>query len=231
LEKLSRITFDEFSSIGQQVVDSQPTLREVFIDKTESRNLELAKRHDQLSKLLTSHELKINATKYMGVPEILSQSKKVLDLLTSQNSVIHGDFCLSNILCEPDSNNIKLIDPRGGFSEASCFGPQLYDVAKLGHSFLGRYDLIIADKFVLDLSNLGNYEIGFQIFETASHSEIEAEYLDTYLNRRVAKPVAKLLSGLLLLSNPIFHLDRVDRAAAMIVQGMRLSNDALQELS
>ncbi len=231
LEKLSRITFDEFSSTGQQVVESQPTLREVFIDKTESRNLELAKRHDQLSKLLTSHELKINATKYMGVPEILSQSKKVLDLLTSQNSVIHGDFCLSNILCEPDSNNIKLIDPRGGFSEASCFGPQLYDVAKLGHSFLGRYDLIIADKFVLDLSNLGNYEIGFQIFETASHSEIEAEYLDTYLNRRVAKPVAKLLSGLLLLSNPIFHLDRVDRAAAMIVQGMRLSNDALQELS
>ena len=145
--------------------------------------------------------------------------------------MIHGDFCLSNILCEPDSNNIKLIDPRGGFSEASCFGPQLYDVAKLGHSLLGRYDLIIADKFALDTSNLENSEISFGIFETASHSDIEAEYLNTYLNGQVAKPVAKLLSGLLLLSNPIFHLDRVDRATAMIIQGIRLTNDALQELA
>jgi dTDP-glucose pyrophosphorylase len=231
LGKLSRITFDEFSSHGQQVVESQPTLREVFIDKTKLRNLELAKRDDELSTLLSAHEIKINTKKYKGVHEILSQSKKVVDSLSSHNSVIHGDFCLSNILCEPDSNNIKLIDPRGGFSEASCFGPQLYDVAKLGHSLVGRYDLIIADKFVLDLSNLENSEIRFEILETASHSEIEAEYLNTYLNGRVAKPVAKLLSGLILLSIPIFHLDRVDRATAMILQGIRLTNEALRELA
>jgi len=231
LEKLSRITFEEFSSKGQQAVESQPTLREVFIDKTELRNLELAKRDDEISALIEAHELQINTKKYRGVHEILTQSKKVIDSITNQNSVIHGDFCLSNILCEPDSNNIKLIDPRGGFSQSSCYGPQLYDVAKLGHSLLGRYDLIIADKFVIDISNLENYELSFEIFETASHSDIEAEYLDTYLNGRVAKPVAKLLSGLLLLSNPFFHLDRVDRATAMILQGVKLTNDALQELA
>jgi hypothetical protein len=231
LSKLSRITFEEFSSNGQQVSKSQPTLREVFLEKIESRNLELAKRNDELSVLIEARELHINGRKYKGVYEILNESNKVIDSLRSENSVIHGDFFLGNILCEPDSNNVKLIDPRGGFSLSSCFGPQLYDVAKLGFSLVGRYDLIIADKFVFDISNLENSEISFEIFETTSHSDIESEYLSTYLNGRVAKPVAKLLSGLLLLSNPIFHLDRVDRATAMILQGIRLTNDALRELS
>ena len=231
LEKLSRITFEEFSSVDLQISDTRPTLSEVFIEKTELRNMEIAEREDELGALLRAPELVINRRPYKGVNSVLAQSKEIIDSLTSETGVIHGDFCLSNILCEPDSNNIKLIDPRGGFSESSCFGPQLYDVAKLGHSLVGRYDLIIADKFVLDLSNLENSEISFEIFETASHSEIEAEYLNTYLNGWVAKPVAKLLSGLILLSIPIFHVDKLDRACAMMLQGIILTNDALQELS
>jgi hypothetical protein len=231
LAKLSRITFEEFSSNNVEVTESHPTLAEVFIEKTEMRNSELLKQSSQLSSLLGAPELTINGVEHKGVNEVLKQAKKVVNSLTNQTSIIHGDFCLSNILCEPDSNNIKLIDPRGGFSEASCFGPQLYDVAKLGHSLIGRYDLIIADKFTLNLSNLKNSEIGLEIYENSSHHEIENEYLNTYLNGHVAKPISKLLSGLILLSIPIFHIDKLDRATAMLLQGIRLTNDALQELS
>lgn len=230
LEKLSRITFEEFSKVGHQISGSQPTLREVFIDKTEFRNTEIAKREDELGALLRAPELVINRRRYQGVSAVLSQSKKIIDSLISETAVIHGDFCLSNILCEPDSNNIKLIDPRGGFTESSCFGPQLYDVAKLGHSLVGRYDLIIADKFSIDLKNLNEFEVNLEIYQTPSHFEIESEFLNTYLNGKIPIPLAKLLSGLILLSIPIFHVDKLDRACAMMLQGIMLTNDALQEL-
>jgi hypothetical protein len=231
LEKLSRITFEEFSSVGHQISDSQPTLNEVFIDKTEFRNIEIAKREDELSALLSARELVINGRRYKGANAVLAESKKIIDSLTIESAVIHGDICLSNSLCEPDSNNIKLIDPRGGFIEPSCFGPQLYDVAKLGHSLIGRYDLIVADKFSVDLKNLAKFEVGLEIYQTPSHFEIESEFLNTYLNGQVPIALAKLLSGLILLSIPIFHLDKLDRACAMMLQGIRISNDALQELS
>jgi hypothetical protein len=231
LAKLSRITFEEFSSKNQQANESHPTLAEVFIEKTEMRNAELLKQGSQLSRLLQAPELIINGARYKGVDEVLGQAKRVIESLTNQTSIIHGDFCLSNILCDPDSNNIKLIDPRGGFSDSSCFGPQLYDVAKLGHSLIGRYDLIVADKFTLNLNNLENSEIGLEIHENLSHYEIEKEYLNTYLNGHVAKPISRLLSGLILLSIPVFHIDKLDRAIAMLLQGIKLTNDALQELS
>jgi len=230
LAKLSRITFEEFSNSNQQANESNPTLAEVFIEKTEMRNSELLKHSSKISRLVQAPELVINGKMHKGVDEVLSQARKVVNSLTNQYSIIHGDFCLSNILCEPDSNNIKLIDPRGGFSVASCSGPLLYDVAKLGHSLIGRYDLIVADKFKLNLGNLENSEIGLEIFESSNHREIENEYLNTYLNGRVTRPISRLLSGLVLLSIPIFHLDKMDRAIAMLLQGIRLTNDALEEL-
>lgn len=231
LAKLSRITFEEFSSHNLQANESHPTLAEVFIEKTEVRNSELLKQDSPLSKVLQAPDLLINGVSYKGVDKVLSQARRIVDLLTNEISIIHGDFCLSNILCEPDSNNIKLIDPRGGFSESSCLGPQLYDVAKLGHSLLGRYDLIIADKFTLNLNGINKSEVNFEILENSLHSQIENEYLNTYLKGYITKEISRMLSGLILLSIPIFHINKQDRAIAMVLQGIKLTNDALQELS
>jgi hypothetical protein len=60
--------------------------------------------------------------------------------------VMHGDFCFSNILFDLRTDRIVLIDPRGLVGdEITIYGDLRYDIAKLGHSILGRYDQIMAE--------------------------------------------------------------------------------------
>jgi hypothetical protein len=230
LEKLSRITFQEFSQPHFKSEDLEIPLTEVFIEKSHRRNLHLAQESNPISQLLELSSLVINGELNFGVKDVLIRSSRVLKTINSPWTIIHGDYCLSNLLSDPDTNNIKLIDPRGGFDVPSCFGPQLYDVAKLGHSLVGRYDLIIADKFILDLGKLKNSEVELEILDSPRHLEIEEEYLSTYLAGQVDRNIAKLLSGLLLISIPGFHLEHPDRAIAMLVQGVKICNKALEEI-
>lgn len=64
----------------------------------------------------------------------------------TQSNIIHGDFCLSNILYNYRNKSIKVIDPRGldGNNNISIYGDYRYDIAKLAHSVIGGYDYIIA---------------------------------------------------------------------------------------
>ncbi len=61
-------------------------------------------------------------------------------------TLIHGDFCFSNIFFNFRSRIIKVIDPRGisPGGEITVFGDPRYDVAKLSHSAIGWYDAIIS---------------------------------------------------------------------------------------
>lgn len=57
---------------------------------------------------------------------------------------MHGDFCFSNMMFDMRCDRILLIDPRGLVREqATLYGDIRYDIAKLGHSILGRYDQIV----------------------------------------------------------------------------------------
>ncbi len=67
----------------------------------------------------------------------------------SITSFVHGDFCFSNILYDFKKNDIKVIDPRGiDFNDnISIYGDIRYDLAKILHSAIGKYDLIVSDRF------------------------------------------------------------------------------------
>lgn len=67
----------------------------------------------------------------------------------AQPSIIHGDFCFSNVLYDFRSARIKAIDPRGmnAHGEISPHGDLRYEMAKLSHSVVGLYDFIVADRF------------------------------------------------------------------------------------
>lgn len=74
-------------------------------------------------------------------------------------ALTHGDLCLSNILFARESRIVKFIDARGAGSESELFSDEHYDLAKLSHSFLGRYDwinngladIVMRDDATLDL--------------------------------------------------------------------------------
>ena len=230
-EKLEKIVFHEFLSVKQTSSKTELKLEDVFITKIKERNLKLSEADKVFDQLTNNTSPTINGILYRGVREILEESRIILEANKSPWTFIHGDFCLTNILCEPNSNNIKLIDPRGGFDGPSTFGPQLYDVAKLSQSIIGRYDLIIADQFSLNLIDPICGQFGLEIRGSGLLAEIQSQFNESFLRGNINPSVAKLVGGLVLLSNPIFHLNKPDRAIAMTLQGIILINDAILELS
>ena len=117
-------------------------MRAVFIDKTRIRieNLTKLNIYSDLNKI---SQLQIN----MSLDEFSTNYISVLESTISQNSdtelwYSHGDLFFGNMLYDPIMKEIKLIDPRGGVG-VDCYLPKWYDLAKLSHSFLGQYDLMV----------------------------------------------------------------------------------------
>lgn len=54
----------------------------------------------------------------------------------------HGDLCFSNMLYDKRIELLKLIDPKGAAQKDALFIHPYYDIAKLSHSILGKYDFI-----------------------------------------------------------------------------------------
>ena len=60
---------------------------------------------------------------------------------------MHGDLCFSNILFNFSTFEPVLLDPRGYTSTqegSSLYGPEMYDIYKLAHSYVLGYDFLIA---------------------------------------------------------------------------------------
>lgn len=137
-------------------------------------------------------------------------------------TVSHGDLCFSNIMYDSRSNNIKVIDPRGLNinQELTIYGNQTYDLAKLCHSFVGLYDFIIADSFVLEYSE----EIGIKLtFNIDSRlEEIQKVFLDRQLLANVHNKDVMAPTILLFLSMIPLHFDKPNRQKAMLANALRL---------
>jgi hypothetical protein len=82
----------------------------------------------------------------VSIEQMLAESEKHLPNKKKLSTLMHGDFCFSNILYDFRANRIKTIDPRGmsPSGEITIYGDTRYDVAKLSHSILGMYDWIVA---------------------------------------------------------------------------------------
>lgn len=94
-------------------------------------------------------------------------------------TLIHGDFCFSNIMYDFRAGAIKTFDPRGlDFSgKITPYGNQKYDFAKLVHSVFGLYDFIIAGFFECKFDS---DKIEFFIEEDNNISDIQKEFLNVF---------------------------------------------------
>ncbi|WP_305464486.1 capsular biosynthesis protein [Photobacterium leiognathi] len=82
----------------------------------------------------------------ISLAEVIEVSSQWLPTEPTLPTVMHGDFCFSNILYDFRTHRVKTIDPRGltHHGELTIYGDTRYDIAKLSHSVLGMYDWIIA---------------------------------------------------------------------------------------
>lgn len=137
------------------------------------------------------------------------------------DSVFHGDFCFSNILYDSRVRRIKAIDPRGLVGEKpTIYGDVRYDLAKLAHSVVGRYDQIIAGRYRCQAEG-GDYSLAFE--PIACQPWLEGALADLSVDglRGLSQSVRAVTVSLFLSMIPL-HADRPDRQQAFVANALRL---------
>lgn len=156
--------------------------------------------------------------------QIADDLPKYLMLYAQKKSVImHGDFCFSNILYSSRVQRIRVIDPRGYIEpgQKTIYGDTRYDLAKLSHSIVGRYDQIIAGRYNMAAADGQRYSIEFE--KRPHHAWLEDAWKDFKVAGVAAwsSEIRALTIGLFLSMLPL-HADRPDRQRAFIANALRL---------
>jgi hypothetical protein len=140
-----------------------------------------------------------------------------------RRTVMHGDLCFSNILYDSRIQRIHVIDPRGFVhpGKNTIFGDVRYDLGKLAHSIIGRYDQIIAGRYHLSAVTGRRYEISFE--QAAHHAWLECAFSRMQVDGIEAggREIRAIMVALFLSMLPL-HADRPDRQEAFIANALRL---------
>lgn len=201
----------------------------LYFDKTCERLAELKAQNIYWEKILTHGFEKINGKKYLSILSLKKDIKNFVDLLceNGEETIIHGDYCFSNILFDSSNYVFKLIDPRGRLnSEATIYGDPRYDIAKLRHSIVGLYDFIVQDLFKLEESQEG---FVYKIFTTSDYNTL-TEIFDKYTKINGFEPKEiKFIEGLLFLSMIPLHKDNFNRQKMFYIRALELLNETLRD--
>jgi hypothetical protein len=156
-------------------------------------------------------------------------NSKYSKLNSFEISYAHGDFCFSNILFDTRSELIKVIDPRGkATAKPGEFDFVLYDIAKLAHSVLGGYDLIIQNRYNIVNEN-GTKKLILPDLHTEAWRKMEQAFLSqlSSFDDRLTIGFLKFLCGHLFSSMVPLHCDDQDRQRALLLNAHRLFFEAL----
>ena len=167
--------------------------------------------------------------RYEGRPlpslmQIAADLEAHIDLASQRpQTVMHGDFCFSNILFDARVQRIRVIDPRGYVEpgQPAIYGDIRYDLAKLAHSVLGRYDQIIAGRYAMPAQDGHHFSIEF---EPAPHHAWLADAMQEFSvdGIKISSPTIRAVTVSLFLSMLPLHADRPDRQRAYIANALRL---------
>lgn len=202
----------------------QATVADMYLDKTVNRLHRLIKETPFYAQI-AAKPLVINGETYPSINEIIAALPDVLaqsGVLTGKSfAVIHGDFCMTNILYDNTKHVMRLIDPRGKFGKFDIYGDAKYDYAKLMHSFSGKYDCIISDMFTVDADQTGRLDYHLNV--TGNEAEIGQLFeqkLQEHLDDPRAYQQIQLIESLLFLSMIPLHKDKPERQKAMLAVGV-----------
>jgi len=168
--------------------------------------------------------------RYAGRPcpsliEIAERLPAAMDLNSGRvGCAMHGDLGFSNLLYDSRNRRIKALDPRGTLDGApTLYGDLRYDLGKLGHSIVGRYDQIVAGRYTLSQAD-DDYELAFdptpcQPWLAEALGDMEVDGVEGLCLAVRATTVS------LFLSMPPLHADRPDRQQAFIANALRLWRD------
>jgi len=196
----------------------------IYWEKTAARIGELQEQGSFFRELTALEHIHLNGEQLDNLPRLIVKIKARCETLAStvEGTVIHGDFCLSNILYDIQNQLVRLIDPRGSFGKKGIYGDPRYDVAKLRHSLHGGYDFMMADLFSLTSKGPGHFQT--DICSGPLYTEL-ALFFDAELERAgYALSDIIFIEALLFLSMIPLHLDNPERQTMMYLQAIKTFN-------
>ncbi|UYB71016.1 aminoglycoside phosphotransferase family protein [Aeromonas veronii] len=200
--------------------EKQPAnqVSELFGAKTLSRINDYC----QSTNISINEHWKYNGFQPVSIQDLLDACSVYLPKDCGLASVLHGDFCFSNILYDFRAQKIKVIDPRGitANSEMTIYGDVSYDIAKLSHSILGLYDWIIAGYYDV---NISAREIEFKIKVSNYVDDIQSYYISRVGSVFGMRPETLYAMQIhLFLSMLPLHADCKKRQNALFANAFRL---------
>lgn len=209
---------------GQHCVESQPeSIIDMYATKTWERVESLREQDPYWRRLLLQDRVYLNGRQLKNLMTLKEQiDAKIRELATIAHfTIIHGDFCFSNILYDLSHQIVRLIDPRGSFGKKGIYGDPRYDIAKLRHSVSGRYDLIVADMFKI-------HELDFD-FKTNiynNNTDVIAALFDTIIvDEGYDLQQIRFIEALLFISMLPLHQGHFERQKMMYLRGLQLLNE------
>lgn len=143
-------------------------------------------------------------------------------LPTGRLVIGHGDPCFSNILYSKTNQYLKLIDPRGAASEADLYTDPIYDIAKLSHSVLGRYDFINQGGFDITVSGEMKPELKFDLPE---HDWVAPLFTERLQAAGHDLTIVRLCEASLFISMLPLHIDKPKNVLGFALRGHAILNE------
>lgn len=137
-------------------------------------------------------------------------------------TLVHGDFCFSNILYDTRAELLRVIDPRGlDGARRFCVGGDLrYDLGKLFHSVVGRYDHIMAG--AARLRRDGPLDLALELPDSPLLDAVERAFLARRFAGMAVDGAIAAIGVLLFLSMLPLHADDAARQDMLLANAMRL---------
>lgn len=218
--KRTFVILDSFHSYKKIIPISH--YRAIYLDKMTER-LDVLRKDKYWKDILERKTITINGLTYKNIYPLFKNLPKIIAKLHEKQSdmtIIHGDLCLSNILCDANNLIFKYIDPRGSFGVIGIWGDRKYDLAKLRHSLHGNYDFIVSDLFYLKEES--EYNFTYKQYIDNKHSEV-ARIFDRLLEEKgYAVEQIALIEGLLFLSMIPLHNENPQRQKAMYLTSLQI---------
>lgn len=197
---------------------------DLYLHKTWQRLKELQEQNPYWKQLWSYDTIIINDKEYCNIRYFEKQINEKIELLIANTSitVMHGDYCFSNILFDTNSFLCRVIDPRGRLSEQTIYGDPRYDIAKLRHSAVGGYDYAVHGLY--ELSCNGNK------FVIKNNYPTFQERLTMFFDKMVQKfgydlNEIKLIEALLFMSMIPLHKDSMNRQKLFYLKSVKKINE------
>jgi hypothetical protein len=219
------------SLVGEsRSAERQALLQRMYLTKTQERVHCINQEH--FGPML-GNEVTINGVHCLGLAQVQSLLPAVIArsglCQSTRFTVIHGDFCLSNILFDRRTSIVRLIDPRGSFgSSFSIYGDPLYDLAKLSHSVHGNYDHLVHELFDSHVDASGVY---VETYVTPRQEAVKAQF-ESWLQHMAGADFAKirLIESLLFLSMVPLHAGKPRSQQAFLARGLQLFTQSARRM-